>query len=141
MTAATATSLTVTLTAKPTAGKLTAVVTTNGAGSGAAVQVATVTPVVTANIANVAANFTTLTISGFGFDATAAHNTVALNNGAAGTVTAATATSLTVTLSSPPTSLGNLTAVVTTDSVSSGTAVQVATVRDRSFQQHGEPGR
>ena len=40
----------------------------------------------------------------------------------AGTVTAATATSLTVTFTTAPTAVGNLTAVVTTDSVASGAA-------------------
>ncbi len=50
------------------------------------------------------------------------------NDGAIGTVTAATATSLTVTFATKPTSAGSLTAIVTTDGLSSGTAVQVATV-------------
>ena len=45
-----------------------------------------------------------------------------------GTVTSATATSLTVTFSTQPTAAGSLTAVVTTDAVSSGSPVQVATV-------------
>ncbi len=75
-----------------------------------------------------AANATTITINGFGFDPTAANNTVTFNDGAVGTVTTATATSLTVTFSTKPTTAGSLTAVVTTDSVSSGAAVQVATV-------------
>ena len=129
VTAATATTLTVNVTTKPTAGNLTAVVTTGGVSSGTAVQVATVTPVVTSSTANLAANATSLTINGYGFDTTAGHNTVTFNDGAAGTVTAATATSLTVSLSTKPTALGSLTAVVTTDSQSSGAAVQVATVR------------
>ena len=41
---------------------------------------------------------------------------------AAGTVSAATATSLTVTFSTNPAAAGSLTAIVATDSVSSGTA-------------------
>ena len=44
-------------------------------------------PVVTSSTANLAANANTITISGFGFDATASHNTVAFNDGAVGSVT------------------------------------------------------
>ena len=128
VTAATATSLTVEFSTDPTtAGNLTAVVTSNGVSSGAAVQVATVEPVVTSSTSHRAANVATLTINGLGFDPTPGNNTVAFNNGAVGTVTAATATSLTVTFSTAPTA-GNLTAVVTTDAVNSGAAVQVATI-------------
>ena len=99
VTAATATSLTVTFTQNPTAaGSLTAIVTTGGKSSGTAVQVATVIPVVTSSTANLAANAATITIDGFGFNATtASKNTVTFNGAAVGTVTAATATSLTVT--------------------------------------------
>ncbi len=50
------------------------------------------------------------------------------NNGAAGTVTAATSTQLTVTFASPPTSTGSLTVVVTSFGGFSGFPVQVATV-------------
>jgi hypothetical protein len=127
--AATATSLTVTLTTKPAAvGNLTAIVTVSGVASGSAVQVATVQPVVTTSNANVLANAATMTINGFGFDTTAANNTVTLSSGAVGTVTTATATVLTVTLSTKPASVGSLTAAVTTNGVSSGAAIQVATV-------------
>ena len=85
-----------TFSTKPTtAGSLTAVVTTDSVSSGAAVQVAHAsTPVVTSSTANLAANAATLTINGFGFDTTAANNTVIFNDGAVGTVTAATATAL-----------------------------------------------
>jgi hypothetical protein len=71
-----------------------------------------------------------LTIAGFGFDTVSAGNAVVFNLGAAGVVTDATTTQLTVKLSTPPTSTGALTAVVTLTSfnVSSGAAVQVATV-------------
>ena len=136
VTAATATSLTVTFTTKPaSAGSLTAVVTTNGQSSGAAVQVATVTPVVTASAAILAANAATVVIAGFGFDPAVGNNTVLFNDSAVGSVTAVTATSLTVTFTSKPASTGSLTAIVTTNSQSSGAAVQVATVtpvvRDR----------
>ena len=51
---------------------------------------ATVPPVVTESTADLAANATMLTIDGFGFDATAGNNTVVFNDGAVGTVTAAT---------------------------------------------------
>ncbi len=129
VTAATPTSLTVTFTGRPaTVGTLTAVVITDNVTSGAPVQVATVTPVVTASTASLAASATQITINGLDFDATAADNTVAFNDGAAGTVITATATALTVNLTSRPTTAGSLTAVVSTDKISSGTAVQVATV-------------
>ncbi len=84
---------------------------------------------VTANAGNqLAANGTTLEITGQGFDPTAANNTVTFNNGAVGSVTSATTTSLTVTLSTAPTAAGSLTAIVTVNTLSSGSAVQVATV-------------
>src|SRR5262249_33443552 len=92
---ATHTSLTVTFTTKPaTAGGLTAVVTANSVGSGAAVQVATVAPVVTPSTASLPANAASVVINGFGFDPTAANNTVTFNDGAVGTVSSASATSL-----------------------------------------------
>ena len=75
----------------------------DGVSSGSAVQVATVTPVVTSSIASLAANATTFTINGFGFDPTAANDTVVFNDGAVGTVAAATATALTVTFTTDPT--------------------------------------
>ena len=131
VTTATATSLTVTFTTQPTStGSLTAVVTTDGGTSGAAVQVATIVaaPTVTSNTANRAINAPTLVIAGTNFNTTAANNTVVFNNSAVGTVTTATATSLTVTFSTPPSTTGSLTAVVTTDGGDSGAAVQVATI-------------
>ena len=95
--------------------------------SGTAVQVATVTPVVTSSTASLAINATTVTISGSGFDPVAANNTVVMNNGAIGTVTSATVSLLTVTFSTKPIALGTLTAIVTTNSQTSGTATQIAT--------------
>ena len=84
---------------------------------------------VTSNTANLAQNAATLTIAGSGFNsATPSANSVVFDLGAAGTVTAATSTSLTVTFSTLPTSTGSLTAVVTSFGGSSGSAVQVATV-------------
>ena len=129
VTAATSTSLTVTFSTRPVvAGNLTAVVTVNGASSGAAVQVARISPVVTSSTANLSAGAATMVINGAGFDTNFARNTVTFNNGAVGTVTAATATSLTVRIDTKPTSVGSLTAVVTTNSISSGSPVQVANV-------------
>ncbi len=80
---------------------------------------ATVTPVVTSNATSLPAGSATLTISGSGFDPTAGNNTVAFTNGAAGTVTAASTGSLTVTFSTKPTTAGPLTAVVTTNGAAS----------------------
>jgi hypothetical protein len=102
--AVTATALTVTLSTRPVnSGTLTAVVTTDGVSSGAPVAVATVPPAVKRSIANLAANATTLTINGFGFDPTPANNAVTFNGNTVGTVTAATASTLTITFSKPPT--------------------------------------
>jgi IPT/TIG domain len=126
--AATATSLTVSFSTKPRAGVLTAIVTTNGISSGTAIQITSVTPVVTASTANLSASETTLTINGIGFDTVAGNNTVALSNGAVGSVTAATATTLTVTIGTRATSVGSITAVVTTNSKTSGSPVQVARI-------------
>lgn len=84
--------------------------------------------VVTANTASLPAAVTSLVIAGTGFDPVADRNSVAFNLAAVGTVTAATGQSLTVTLSTKPTAIGALTAVVTTNGVSSGAAVNVATV-------------
>jgi uncharacterized delta-60 repeat protein len=86
------------------------------------------TPTVTSSTASLASNATTLIITGTGFDTTPGNNTVVFNNGAVGTVTAASATELTVTFSTQPTSFGSLTAVVTNGNGSSGAPVQVATV-------------
>ena len=104
VTAATATTLTVSLgTAPTTAGPITVDVTTGGQDSGA-VTVATVTPVITSSAADVAVNAGTITINGFGFDASSngANNTLVFSDQPAGTVTAATATALTVSLSTAP---------------------------------------
>jgi hypothetical protein len=74
-------------------------------------------------------NAETLIIAGTNFELYAFDNLVTFNLGATGFVTAATSTQLTVTFTTQPTSLGNLTAVVTTGGTfSSGAAVQVATV-------------
>jgi ribosomal protein L6P/L9E len=129
VTAATSTQLTVTLSTQPTAtGPLTAVVTSFGGSSGAPVQVANVVdaPTVTVNTDRLARSASTLIIHGTGFDPTAAGNSVELNLGAAGVVTAATSTQLTVTLSTQPTAMGPLIAAVTSFGGSSGAPMLVA---------------
>lgn len=97
--AATATTLTVADIANlGTAGPLDATVTTNGVASAAPQQVATIIPVVTKSTQSILASAATITIDGLGFDATTpGNNVVSFNNGASGTVTGATATTLTVT--------------------------------------------
>ena len=82
---------------------------------------------VSVSTANVADSSTTLTINGSGFSTTAANNTITFNLGVVGTVTSATTSQLIVGLTSPPTALGSLTAVVTLNGVTSGSAVQVGT--------------
>jgi len=129
VTSATASSLTVTFTTPPASlGALTATVVSMGLSTGVPVQVATIIPVVTVTASAVSLTGNTLTITGLGFDPTASHNIVTLSNGAVGTVTAATAKQLTVTLTTLPTSTGGLTATVTTDGFTSGEAVPIALV-------------
>ena len=134
VTAATGSSLTVSLTnlGSLTGGTaLDASVTADGISSGSQVQVATVAPVVTPSTASLLASATSMTISGFGFDTTAAHDSVSFDNGVTGSVTGATSSSLTVSL----TGLGSvgggtaLHASVTVDGTSNGSSVQVATVQ------------
>ncbi len=86
-------------------------------------------PTVALNLANLDQNAPTITIAGSNFSATPANNTVAFNLGATGTVTAATASQLTVTFNTLPTALGALNAAVTVTGLgNSGTPVQVANV-------------
>jgi len=84
-------------------------------------------PTVILSTANLRTTATTLTITGTSFSTTPGHNTVVFTPAGTGTVTASTATSLTVT-SLAGLTLGALNAVVTTSGLSSGAAVQVATV-------------
>ena len=84
-------------------------------------------PTITPSTANLVQNATTIVINGLNFDPNLANDTVTFTLGAAGTVTAATATQLTVTLASRPTSTGVLDATVTTP-LGTTTATQVATV-------------
>ena len=142
VTSATSTLLTVTLSTLPsTTGSLTAVVTTNGINSGSAVPVATVVnaPTVTLSTVGHSINGGTITLTGTGFHATAASNTVTFNNGAVGTVTSATTTQLSVTFSTQPTAVGNLTAAVTAYTQLSDT-VQVATIVQPKITSFGFDG-
>lgn len=83
------------------------------------------------NDENLSIDATELTIFGTGFDsATPGNNIVTLNLGAACTVTAATSTSLTASITTPPSGGGALTAIVVVGSCDSGDPVQVATVVD-----------
>jgi hypothetical protein len=94
------------------------------------VPVATVTPAVTSSTASLPANAAFLTINGVGFDSNAANDRVNFSGGVTGTVTSATATSLTVSLSGLSSLAAGavLYASVTTNAVSSGSPVPVATV-------------
>ena len=88
-------------------------------------------PTVTSSTATLALDASTITIKGTGFVAGVSEaNTVTFDNGAVGTVTAATATQLTVSITTPPNKTGPLKATVTTNiGGSSGAAKQVATVK------------
>lgn len=86
------------------------------------------TPIVTESTQSIALSATSLVIQGASFDPTFANNTVTFDRGAIGDVTAATASTLTVTFSTRPETPGPLSVVVTTNGVSSGAATQVATV-------------
>ncbi len=131
VTAASATSLTVTFTTPPTVGgSLYAVVTSFGGSSVLPVQVAFVAPVITPSSANLSVDADTITINGIGFSPTPADNVVAFDHGAVGSVTAASATQLTVTFSTRANTLGALSAAVTTNNVGAIAIpnVQVATI-------------
>lgn len=88
-------------------------------------------PTVTASAANLSQDASRITIKGTGFVAgVPSANTVTFDNGAVGSVTAATATSLTVSIDTPPSRTGPLKATVTTNiGGSSGRPKQVATCR------------
>ena len=124
---ATANELTLDITGTLKLGSLTALVTVGGVSSGIAVEVSTVRPTVALSSADLSPDSTTLVIYGSGFSTDAAHNTVVFSNGTTGTVTSATATTLTLTALKDLTA-GNLTAIVTSNDVSSGPEVEVANV-------------
>ena len=131
VTAATSTSLTVSLTGllNQTGGSpLDASVTVDSSPVFTG-KVATLAPVLTPSSANVPVTATSLTLNGFGFDPASGNDSVSFSNGVTGTVTGATSTSLTVSvtgLSNVPTGTA-LDAIVTVDGTSSNTA-EVAAV-------------
>ena len=88
-------------------------------------------PTVTVSEATLSQDASRITIRGTGFVAgVPSANTVTFDNGAVGSVTAATATSLTVSIDAPPSKTGPLKATVTTNiGGSSGRPKQVATCR------------
>jgi hypothetical protein len=126
VTAATANQLTIGSLSGLVAGAMNVTVTVRGAASASNVQIYSVTPVVTANTTLIGPHTTTLVINGFGFAINNAANSVTFSPAASGSVTASSPTQLTFTFTSPPTS-GPLKAIVTSNSVSSGNAVEVAT--------------
>ena len=88
-------------------------------------------PTVTASTATLSQDASRITIRGTGFvPGVPSANTVTFDNGAVGSVTGATATSLTVSIDTPPSRTGPLKATVTTNiGGSSGRLKQVATCR------------
>jgi hypothetical protein len=88
-------------------------------------------PTVTVSAATLSQDASRITIRGTGFVAgVPSANTVTFDNGAVGSVTVATATSLTVSIDAPPAKTGPLKATVTTNiGGSSGRPKQVATCR------------
>ena len=87
----------------------------------------TLAPLVTTNAAAIPFGSTSVTINGSGFSTVLAENVVTFTPAASGSVTSATPTQLVYTFTTPPAS-GSLKSSVTTRGVSSGAAVQVATV-------------
>ena len=116
VTSATTTELVVTFSTFPDAlGSLTAIVDVVDYLSSIEFEVATIVAqaVVTENLTTHPLNEATLIIDGTGFDSvTPANNIVTFSNGAIGTVTAATAIELTVTLTTFPTNNETFTAIV-----------------------------
>ena len=88
-------------------------------------------PTVTASTATFSQDASRITIRGTGFvPGVPSANTVTFDNGAVGSVAVATATSLTVSIDTPPSKTGPLKATVTTNiGSSSGRLKQVATCR------------
>jgi hypothetical protein len=132
VTGATETSMTLTLSGVSalTAGTvLHANVTVDGAGT-STVQQATVIPAVTATSAGLPANSGNLTINGFGFDTNTANDSVSFDDGVTGAVTAATGTTLTVSLTGLGTVIANtpLHVVATVDAAPNAGPVEVGVV-------------
>ena len=113
---------------------LTQTLTFASTGLTPAAQSITVTPTVTFNNSNMSIDgngtFPNLVITGTGFSPIAASNTVAFSGpssaGVVYSITSATSSKLTINFSTPPTTIGVLSAIVTTNSQTSGNPVQVA---------------
>lgn len=126
--AATSTQLTVGSLSGLVAGALSASVSVNGISSGTAVQVATVSPTVTASTADYAVNGSTLVINGFGFSSNVGNNFATFDDGVTGwSLFGATSTQLMFS-SLTNIKIGFLHVTITSNGISSGTPVQVATV-------------
>ncbi len=82
---------------------------------------------ITASTANLPDNSVSITIYGTGFDSNPLNDQVLFNLGVTGTVTAATSTSLSVTIVNPPNALGALTAEAIVDGLGMASFVQVGT--------------
>ena len=128
--AASSTSLTIIFSTPPSLGPLSASVTSFGLSSGTAVVVATVRvpPSVSTSSATLNSTSTTLMISGANFDPDTTGNVVTLSSGTVSSISAASATSLTVVFATQP-QAGSLFASVTSFGLSSGAPVQVANVQ------------
>ena len=102
-------------------------------------QVATINPVVTPSSAGLSADATSITIAGLGFDSNIANDSVNFDNGVTGSVTGATSTSLTVSVSGldSVTAGTALNASVTVDGASNAAPVQVATINPVVTAEHG----
>lgn len=124
------TSMTVLITAPTGTGTLSCKVNSYGGDSNttgvAVVTGATPGPVVYLTTTAITLAATIVTITGDNFDVTLGNNTVVLSGGATGTVVGASTTTLWVSVSGLV--AGILTAVVTTNTLTSGAPVQVATV-------------
>ena len=99
-------------------------------GEGMLFEVTNLVPVITSSTASLPANAISLTITGTGFDTNLAYDCVTFSGDVRGIVTAATTTSLTVSLSGLSSLTGGTAfqASVTVDGISSGSAVPVATL-------------
>jgi hypothetical protein len=85
-------------------------------------------PTVTPSTAALPANSTSLTIAGTGFDANPANDAIALSGGATGVIVSATSTEIVIGNLAGLTAGTNLGVIVTVNGLTSGAAVQVATV-------------
>lgn len=130
VTKATAASLFVAFVVQPQLGPITAVVTANGLSSGSPVQVGVIVapPTVDKNVTPIGSDELILTITGHNFSTDPTKNSVSLGRGAIGTVVASTENELVIVITSPPIDAGVMTAVVTSNGLSSGKPVEVAVI-------------